>query len=994
MRISELCKRFQQARESTGWEKTCRTGWGAGIVAAALLLPAECGSGRGISAQAVPAHTVSVITANSSEPYQLNCGVTGPALAGVPGPTSTIAFTDATAGETLGTAPLGSQITTSLFGSPQIFPAGDMPVSIVADDFRGIGKLDVALANSDGTIAILLGNGDGTFQAPAIISTPATLSFSMTSADFNVDGKIDLALVDWHSDNVYVLLGNGDGTFQPAKSFPNSAGWNSEVISADVNGDAKPDLVITDFNNSEFSVLLGNGDGTFQPAIVTSTSPYPGGVAAGNFNGDNKLDLIVTSAAEVSFYPGNGDGTFGTPTNFPLTLGEATEGVAVADFNGDGNEDVAVTSIAGTYVLLGNGGGTFQSRASVINSYVGSYIVVGDFSGDGHTDLLISGYDPTSINMFLGQGDGTFQWYGDVADGGDTPGPIAAANFTGYGRLDLVIGNILSENASVLWNGIVTASGTLSGVDLPNQPPPFHNLLCAYGGDNNYAASTSNRIALLAQLAAPVISPPGGTYNSAQSATITDAMSGTAVYFTTDGTTPTQNSTRYTTPISITTSTTLNAIAYASGIRPSSVTTATYTLQVGPPVIHPLGGTYNSPFTAAITDTTPGATIYYTTDGSTPTNASKPYTGAIQVTSSMTLKAIAYATGFVPSSITAAAYAFPVATPVIHPTGGTHNSPFTAAIADTTPGATIYYTTDGSTPTNASTPYTGAIQVASSITLKAIAYATGFVPSSVTTATYVFSVATPVIQPLGGIYNSPFAATITDNTPAAKIHYTTDGSTPTSRSTVYTGTFQVASTETIEAIALESGFLNSAVATAAYTIENPSYTLTATTTKRTVTSGDSTSFKLIVTPSGGFSGKVVFSCSELPLEASCIFNPASVTPPNKPVSTTLAVSTTALNSFRNANQEGPRAPWTTGGGLALAGVLGILFLRRRALRALGYVLLLAGAAAFPSCGGGGSNSGGERGGGGINTPPGPYTVNVAASSMGSEKTVQLTLIVQ
>ncbi len=168
----------------------------------------------------------------------------------------------------------------------------------------------------------------------------------------------------------------------------------------------------------------------------------------------------------------------------------------------------------------------------------------------------------------------------------------------------------------------------------------------------------------------------------------------------------------------------------------SSVTSATYTIRVVAPTFSPAGGTYTSTLSVSISETTPGATIYYTTDGSTPTTASSVYAGPISVTRTTTLRAMAAAPGMANSAVTSATYTLQTATPTFNPSGGTYVLPQLVSISDATPGATIYYTTDGSTPTTASSVYSGPILVIIQTTIKAMAVAPGWAPSAVATATY------------------------------------------------------------------------------------------------------------------------------------------------------------------------------------------------------------------------------------------------------------------
>jgi YD repeat-containing protein len=336
------------------------------------------------------------------------------------------------------------------------------------------------------------------------------------------------------------------------------------------------------------------------------------------------------------------------------------------------------------------------------------------------------------------------------------------------------------------------------------------------GDTNSSVASATYTITV----ATPTFSPAAGSYTGTQSVTISDANSSATIYYTTNGSTPTSSSTHYTGAISVSTSETVKAIAELSGATNSAVASAAYTITVAIPTFSPAAGTYTSVQSVTISDTTSGATIYYTTNGSTPTSSSTQYTGAISVTTSETIKAIAELSGATNSSVASAAYTInlTVATPTFSPAAGGYTGTQSVTISDTTSGATIYYTTNGSTPTSSSTQYTGAISVSTSETVKAIAELSGYTNSTVASVAYTITVSTPTFNPTAGTYTSAQSVTISDTMSGVTIYYTTNGSTPTSSSTQYTGAISVSTSETIKAIAELSGATNSLVASAAYTI--------------------------------------------------------------------------------------------------------------------------------------------------------------------------------
>lgn len=328
--------------------------------------------------------------------------------------------------------------------------------------------------------------------------------------------------------------------------------------------------------------------------------------------------------------------------------------------------------------------------------------------------------------------------------------------------------------------------------------------------------------------ATPVFSPGGGTYTSKQSVTISDATSGATIYYTIDGTTPTTNSAQYTAAISVSTTETIKAIATSPDALTSAVASATYTFNpAATPVFAPAAGTYATAQAVTISDSTAGATIYYTTDGTTPTSSSTVYAGPITVSTSETIKAIASVNGLMTSSVATASYIIhPAETPTFSLAPGLYSTIQTVSISDSTPGATIYYTIDGTTPTSSSTKYTAPITVASTVTLKAIATAPGYSSSLVATATYTVKLmaATPTFSVAPGTYTVGFGVTITDATAGVNIYYTTDGTTPTINSPIYIAPIVVSAPETIKAFASSSNDTDSVVATAAYVVATGSWT--------------------------------------------------------------------------------------------------------------------------------------------------------------------------
>ena len=318
-------------------------------------------------------------------------------------------------------------------------------MSIATGDFNGDGRRDIAVM-SEGAIAILLANADGSFQAPKTKSAGAKL-FSIVAADFNGDGKLDLATAESEPgrNSVLVFLGKGDGTLQDPVSYSVGA-TPRDVATGDLNGDGMPDLVTADYDSNTISVLIGKGDGTFAAAIqYPLRTVHPTAVALADFNGDGRLDVASAPTAYddsgvTTVLLNNGNGTFRAASTIYIKGFK----LIAADLNGDGKADLATA----TSMALGNGDGTFQAPSQIAGELS---IAAGDLNGDGIIDLVTAGLGgipsapAASIHSLIGIGAGNFQEITSF----DLPGfwdyhGLALADMNGDGRLDLIFGGTSS----------------------------------------------------------------------------------------------------------------------------------------------------------------------------------------------------------------------------------------------------------------------------------------------------------------------------------------------------------------------------------------------------------------------------------------------------------------------------------------------------------------------------------------------------------------------
>jgi hypothetical protein len=512
---------------------------------------------------------------------------------------------------------LQAQVSFTLSSSPAV---GSSPQSVTAADINGDGKVDLISASQDiSALSVLTNDGSGGF---VLASTPSVGNqpFSVIAADVNGDGWKDLISANWGANTISVLTNNGSGGFATAGTYPVGS-QPFTVTAADVNGDGKLDLICANSGANTLSVLTNNGSGGFALSSTPIVGNRPITVTSADVNGDGKPDLISANQndATLSVLTNNGSGGFAAAGTYPV--GNLTFCVSAADVNGDGKVDLISADMGSQTltVLTNNGSGGFATAGTYPLGSIPECLTVADVNGDGKVDLIWGSQNANTVSVLTNNGSGGFVSASTNSVGIQAQG-ITAADVNGDGKVDLIDANYRSASLSILTNATPFA---LSPVI--NGQPQSQTVVQSTAAGFVVSASGATPLSYQWQFYGTNIS--GATNSSLvfTNAQLTNAGSYSVV------------------------------VSNYLGIT-NSITAVLQVLPYGAPSIQVNGqfavGTMIAGVSAQviISNGYPGGFIFYTLDGSTPTTSSALYDGPFTLTNSAIVQALGVSMDFSQSS--------------------------------------------------------------------------------------------------------------------------------------------------------------------------------------------------------------------------------------------------------------------------------------------------------------------------------------------------------